>query len=193
MPLAFPFSCFYKHLCDTETIVWGLMSIWSFSSLSSFGKTVEWFWDIISSFTQEELTRLLQFTTGSSQLPTEGFSQLKPTFQIMSVPAHGNLPTAHTWYVTVRNMLYNRRHVNNAFFTCRQCTMNSLSFCYPLQLARTLCVSSPTDCTSMLEGTLSWVLGATVLVPWSWGKVPPVIDAVAVNIKRSRNITRCYS
>ncbi|PIK52514.1 putative apoptosis-resistant E3 ubiquitin protein ligase 1 [Apostichopus japonicus] len=63
-----------------------------------FLQTVQWFWEIISSFTQEELTRLLQFTTGSSQLPTEGFAQLKPTFQIMSVPAHASLPTAHTCF-----------------------------------------------------------------------------------------------
>lgn len=63
-----------------------------------FLQTVRWFWEIISSFTQEELTRLLQFTTGSSQLPSEGFSELKPTFQIMSVPVHANLPTAHTCF-----------------------------------------------------------------------------------------------
>lgn len=54
---------------------------------------------MVSSFTQEELARLLQFTTGSSQLPPGGFAALCPSFQIIAAPTHSTLPTAHTWQV----------------------------------------------------------------------------------------------
>ncbi|KAM5129254.1 apoptosis-resistant E3 ubiquitin protein ligase 1 isoform 1-T2 [Mantella aurantiaca] len=61
-------------------------------------KVMSWFWAVVSSFTQEELARLLQFTTGSSQLPPGGFSALCPSFQIIGSPTHGTLPTAHTCF-----------------------------------------------------------------------------------------------
>ncbi|XP_040188875.1 apoptosis-resistant E3 ubiquitin protein ligase 1 [Rana temporaria] len=61
-------------------------------------KVMSWFWAVVSSFTQEELARLLQFTTGSSQLPPGGFAALCPSFQIIGSPTHGTLPTAHTCF-----------------------------------------------------------------------------------------------
>ena len=36
-------------------------------------KIVEWFWQIVESFSQEQRARLLQFTTGTSRVPVEGF------------------------------------------------------------------------------------------------------------------------
>uniref|UniRef100_A0A8C1I9W7 HECT-type E3 ubiquitin transferase n=1 Tax=Cyprinus carpio TaxID=7962 RepID=A0A8C1I9W7_CYPCA len=60
-------------------------------------EVMKWFWAVVSSFTQEELARLLQFTTGSSQLPPGGFNTLCPSFQIIAAPTHSTLPTAHTW------------------------------------------------------------------------------------------------
>jgi len=62
-----------------------------------FQQVVSWFWTIVSSFTQEEMARLLQFVTGCSQLPPGGFKELSPQFQITAAPTHGRLPTAHTW------------------------------------------------------------------------------------------------
>ena len=62
-----------------------------------FQLIVSWFWTIVSSFTQEEMARLLQFVTGCSQLPPGGFKELSPRFQITAAPTHGMLPTAHTW------------------------------------------------------------------------------------------------
>ena len=59
---------------------------------------IEWFWIVIASFTQEEMSRLLQFTTGCSQLPPGGFAELRPKFQLVAAPTHGILPTAHTWW-----------------------------------------------------------------------------------------------
>uniref|UniRef100_A0A3P9DTK6 HECT-type E3 ubiquitin transferase n=1 Tax=Maylandia zebra TaxID=106582 RepID=A0A3P9DTK6_9CICH len=61
-------------------------------------KVMKWFWAVVSSFTQEELARLLQFTTGSSQLPHGGFNTLCPSFQIIAAPTHSTLPTAHTCF-----------------------------------------------------------------------------------------------
>ncbi|XP_069493738.1 apoptosis-resistant E3 ubiquitin protein ligase 1 isoform X2 [Ambystoma mexicanum] len=61
-------------------------------------KIMTWFWTVVSSFTQEELARLLQFTTGSSQLPPGGFAALCPSFQIIASPTHSSLPMAHTCF-----------------------------------------------------------------------------------------------
>ncbi|MEE6528711.1 hypothetical protein FKM82_017180 [Ascaphus truei] len=61
-------------------------------------KVLRWFWAVVCSLTQEELARLLQFTTGSSLLPPGGFSALCPSFQIIASPAHSALPTAHTCF-----------------------------------------------------------------------------------------------
>jgi len=64
-----------------------------------FPRCIEWFWTVVSSFGQEELALLLQFTTGSSQLPAEGFKSLSPQFQITHSPAaYNSLPTAHTCF-----------------------------------------------------------------------------------------------
>ena len=61
-------------------------------------RTVEWFWQALSSFTPEQFARLLQFTTGSSQLPPGGFGELKPLFQICASMNEASLPTAHTCF-----------------------------------------------------------------------------------------------
>ncbi len=69
-------------------------------------QVMKWFWAVVSSFTQEELARLLQFTTGSSQLPPGGFNTLCPSFQIIAAPTHSTLPTAHTWWVGRHRQMY---------------------------------------------------------------------------------------
>ena len=56
---------------------------------------------IISGFTHEEMARLLQFTTGCSQLPPGGFCELCPKFQITALSEFERLPSAHTWWVAV--------------------------------------------------------------------------------------------
>lgn len=38
-----------------------------------FRRVLAWFWAAISNFSQTEMARLLQFTTGCSQLPPGGF------------------------------------------------------------------------------------------------------------------------
>lgn len=61
-------------------------------------KLLNWFWLILASFTREQMARLVQFTTGSSQLPQGGFAELKPNFQIMGAGERNSLPTAHTCF-----------------------------------------------------------------------------------------------
>ncbi|XP_045534642.1 apoptosis-resistant E3 ubiquitin protein ligase 1 [Papilio machaon] len=57
-----------------------------------------WFWAALANFSGEERARLLQFTTGCSQLPPGGFQELNPRFQITAAPTFGALPTAHTCF-----------------------------------------------------------------------------------------------
>lgn len=65
---------------------------------SEFRRVLEWFWTAVSNFTLEEMARLLQFTTGCSQLPPGGFQELTPKFTLTAAPTFGNLPTAHTCF-----------------------------------------------------------------------------------------------
>ncbi|KAL1139791.1 hypothetical protein AAG570_006768, partial [Ranatra chinensis] len=67
-------------------------------SSPEFRRILDWFWTAVCNFTHEEMARLLQFTTGSSQLPPGGFRELSPRFQITPAPTFGNLPTAHTCF-----------------------------------------------------------------------------------------------
>ncbi|XP_037926273.1 apoptosis-resistant E3 ubiquitin protein ligase 1 isoform X4 [Hermetia illucens] len=65
---------------------------------AEFRRVLGWFWAAVSNFSQTEMARLLQFTTGCSQLPPGGFQELNPRFQITAAPTFGSLPTAHTCF-----------------------------------------------------------------------------------------------
>ncbi|CAH1174172.1 unnamed protein product [Phaedon cochleariae] len=65
---------------------------------TEFRRVVGWFWAAVGNFTREEMARLMQFTTGCSQLPSGGFGELSPRFQITAAPTFGSLPTAHTCF-----------------------------------------------------------------------------------------------
>uniref|UniRef100_A0A183K7M5 HECT-type E3 ubiquitin transferase n=1 Tax=Schistosoma curassoni TaxID=6186 RepID=A0A183K7M5_9TREM len=69
---------------------------------------IEWFWQALESFDQEDLARFLQFVTGTSKVPLGGFMNLEgmhgPTkFQISrsSVSSTNYLPSAHTCFNTL--------------------------------------------------------------------------------------------
>lgn len=36
-----------------------------------------WFWEIVSKYDQEDLAKLVQFITGSSKVPSEGFKGIR--------------------------------------------------------------------------------------------------------------------
>ncbi|KAI9600681.1 hypothetical protein H4Q26_000471 [Puccinia striiformis f. sp. tritici PST-130] len=65
--------------------------------------TVTWFWRAVRSFGQEERAKLLQFATGSSRVPLEGFGALQGAqgatkFSLVNAHTKNVLPSAHTCF-----------------------------------------------------------------------------------------------
>lgn len=68
---------------------------------------VQWFWQVVESYSEEMRARLLQFVTGSSRVPLQGFKALQGstgaagprlfTIHCIDAPAQ-NLPKAHTCF-----------------------------------------------------------------------------------------------
>lgn len=75
-----------------------------YSGYSAASPIIQWFWEVAQSFSKEDKARLLQFVTGTSKVPLEGFSALQgisgsQRFQIHK--AYGSvdhLPSAHTCF-----------------------------------------------------------------------------------------------
>ncbi|KAI5385562.1 E3 ubiquitin-protein ligase UPL1 isoform X2 [Lathyrus oleraceus] len=65
---------------------------------------IQWFWEVVKSFNKEDMARLLQFVTGTSKVPLEGFIALQgisgsQRFQIhKAYGAPDRLPSAHTCF-----------------------------------------------------------------------------------------------
>jgi len=64
---------------------------------------IQWFWKAVKSFGQEERAMLLQFVTGTSRVPIDGFGGLKgisgpQKFQIHKSWRKDHLPAAHTCF-----------------------------------------------------------------------------------------------
>ncbi|XP_076930173.1 E3 ubiquitin-protein ligase UPL1-like, partial [Bidens hawaiensis] len=65
---------------------------------------VMWFWEVVKAFNKEDMARLLQFVTGTSKVPLEGFKALQglsgpQRFQIhKAYGAPERLPSAHTCF-----------------------------------------------------------------------------------------------
>jgi len=83
------------------------------SPLSAHHTVVEWFWEIVTSFDHGERARLLQFSTGTSNVPVSGFKGLQSTrgkqclFKLSPVdPKLYSLPRAHTCFNTIDIPLY---------------------------------------------------------------------------------------
>ncbi|ORX45978.1 hypothetical protein BCR36DRAFT_332465 [Piromyces finnis] len=75
-----------------------------YENYSSSSPQVQWFWRAVRSFTQEERAKLIQFTTGTSKVPLEGFSSLQGVNGIQKFQIHKDfgsierLPSAHTCF-----------------------------------------------------------------------------------------------
>ncbi|MBA0659721.1 hypothetical protein Goklo_011828 [Gossypium klotzschianum] len=75
-----------------------------YSGFSAASPVIQWFWEVVQGFSKEDKARLLQFVTGTSKVPLEGFSALQgisgsQKFQIHKAygsPDH--LPSAHTCF-----------------------------------------------------------------------------------------------
>ncbi|KAJ2781076.1 E3 ubiquitin-protein ligase tom1, partial [Coemansia linderi] len=65
---------------------------------------IQWFWRAVRSFDQEERAKLLQFVTGTSKVPLEGFAHLQGNQGVQKFQIHKDfgsptrLPTAHTCF-----------------------------------------------------------------------------------------------
>ncbi|XP_042494478.1 E3 ubiquitin-protein ligase UPL2-like isoform X2 [Macadamia integrifolia] len=75
-----------------------------YSGYSAASPVIQWFWEVVQGFSKEDKARLLQFVSGTSKVPLEGFSALQgisgsQRFQIHKAygsPDH--LPSAHTCF-----------------------------------------------------------------------------------------------
>ncbi|RCI05196.1 hypothetical protein CU098_002474, partial [Rhizopus stolonifer] len=74
---------------------------------------IQWFWRAVRSFDQEERAKLLQFATGTSKVPLEGFSQLQGSGGVQKFQIHkdfggeSRLPSAHTCFNQIDLPQYN--------------------------------------------------------------------------------------
>ncbi len=71
-------------------------------------RQVQWFWRALRSFDQADRARFLQFVTGTSKVPLQGFAHLEGMNGTQKFQIHRDdrstdrLPSAHTWYVPSR-------------------------------------------------------------------------------------------
>ncbi|KAF8079578.1 hypothetical protein N665_1017s0001 [Sinapis alba] len=75
-----------------------------YSGYSPGSPVIQWFWEVVQGLSKEDKARLLQFVTGTSKVPLEGFSALQgisgaQKFQIHKAYGSANhLPSAHTCF-----------------------------------------------------------------------------------------------
>ncbi|TPX56315.1 hypothetical protein SpCBS45565_g08434 [Spizellomyces sp. 'palustris'] len=75
-----------------------------YQNYTSSSPQVQWFWRAVRSFSQEERAKLVQFATGTSKVPLEGFAQLQGANGVQKFQIHKDfssadrLPSAHTCF-----------------------------------------------------------------------------------------------
>jgi len=75
-------------------------------------KVVQWFWEVVRGFEQEQKAKLLQFTTGTAGVPVQGFSVLQGNDgNIRRFTIHGDknvliFPRAHTCFNRIDLPIY---------------------------------------------------------------------------------------
>merc|ERR1711967_62661 len=80
-----------EHInCDT----WKERTVYD-GGYTADSAVVQWFWEVVSSFTARDQAQLLEFCRGSSALPPDGFRNLKFILR-RSGDDVGRLPEAHT-------------------------------------------------------------------------------------------------
>lgn len=73
-------------------------------------EVIQNFWKCIRSWDAEQKSRLLQFATGTSRIPVNGFKDLQGSdgprrFTIEKAGEPNQLPKSHTWYVQIQSKL----------------------------------------------------------------------------------------
>ena len=90
-------------------------------------QVIKWFWDILKDLNQEQLSRFLQFCTGSARVPVGGFKELESNrgevckFTIMQIPYVSgvkNYIKAHTCFnrIEVPNYVTKEKLKENIYF-----------------------------------------------------------------------------
>ncbi|EAR89664.2 HECT-domain (ubiquitin-transferase) protein (macronuclear) [Tetrahymena thermophila SB210] len=74
-----------------------------YHNYSQTDKIIQWFWEILSTYDRTQKAAFIQFVTGTSKVPLEGFSQLRgisgyQKFQIHKAYNTEKLPTTHTCF-----------------------------------------------------------------------------------------------
>ncbi|KAF9687431.1 hypothetical protein SADUNF_Sadunf02G0092800 [Salix dunnii] len=75
-----------------------------YSGYSPASPVIQWFWEVAQGFSKEDKARLLQFVTGTSKVPLEGFSALQGISGLQKFQIHkaygspDHLPSAHTCF-----------------------------------------------------------------------------------------------
>lgn len=90
-------------------------------------QVISWFWEVVESFSDEQKARLLQFSTGSSRVPVEGFKALMSasgyvhpfTIQLIAPgsPPVGLFPRAHTCFNRIDLPIYSSKEEMMNFVT----------------------------------------------------------------------------
>lgn len=74
--------------------------------IEKYHSQVQWFWRALRSFDQADRAKFLQFVTGTSKVPLQGFASLEGMNGVQKFQIHRDdrstdrLPSAHTWLVT---------------------------------------------------------------------------------------------
>ena len=67
-------------------------------------QVIKWFWEAVTEWDGEKKSRLLQFVTGTSRIPVNGFKDLQGSdgprrFTIERTGEIDALPKSHTWFI----------------------------------------------------------------------------------------------
>jgi HECT-domain (ubiquitin-transferase) len=73
-----------------------------YSNYTAETPVVKWLFELLEEFDNSERAEFIQFVTGSSKVPVEGFKGLRGSrglqkFQIVKLFDANRLPQAHTW------------------------------------------------------------------------------------------------
>lgn len=75
----------------------------SFKYFTIIFRQIQWFWRALRSFDQADRAKFLQFVTGTSKVPLQGFAALEGMNGVQKFQIHRDdrsterLPSAHTW------------------------------------------------------------------------------------------------
>ncbi len=74
-----------------------------YSGYSPTDEVIQWFWEIVESYSQDDVAKLIQFITGTSKIPVEGFAMLQGMNGPQRISIHRDavihqLPKAHTCF-----------------------------------------------------------------------------------------------